>query len=410
MRKILLVILFLFPHNLFAEDGDEFFQGIWANMVDSDYEENYENISIEIPTISGRLITDVDFNNNYDSDDSKDDFNDTEVISRLFSDLALSKNFSLKSNIFLSRVDAAKENEKRKSSANGGGDMTFENTVIYVRELVVDYSEEKFSLVAGKFTANFGSAWRWGRGIWSSSLPINYIQKEKLGFGGVYRIGDEKRTGRYNFGLAVFTNDRKNLDNSMINSRDVGHKNDAKPGDTRNLDSYNLSLDINFDFGKSEVLSYHFAYVDLAVNSRQSSVASSKIADQKGFVLNSKYIYPVSDNFLLDGLLEYVEMKNVGGNSDAANKSLSFSMVGEIYENWNVTFANTAYENSNLSQGDLNYNQNLYELSAGYKFDKTRYFDQFLVQLGYKKLRNNYQSYINEQNALGVLLRYIKSF
>ncbi|MBM5782256.1 MAG: hypothetical protein FJ368_02415 [Pelagibacterales bacterium] len=410
MRKFFLVFLLIFPQNLFAENSDNFFQGIWANMVDYDYEEEYEKSSKDGPEISGRVITDISFDNNYESNDSKDKFNDATVLGRLFSDLSFTKSFSIKTNIFLSRVDASKENEKRKNSPSGGGDMAFENTGLYVRELVLDYSKENFSVIAGKYTANFGTAWRWGRGIWSNSLPIKYIQKEKLGFGGVYRIGDEKRTGRYNFGFSAFTNDRKNLDNSIFNHRDVGNKYDAKAGDTRGLDSYNASLDINFDFGYREKLSYHFSYLNLAVNSNQTSVKYSKIADQKGFVLGTNYIYPINDALVLDSLVEYVEMKNVGGNSDSGNKALSLSLVGEIYNNWNVTLANSYYKNSNLSDGSLNYNENLYEFSTGYKFDKTKYFDQLLLQIGYKKLRNNYQSYINEQNAAGVLLRYIKSF
>ncbi len=411
MRKFFLLFFLFLPQNLCAENSDNFFQEIWANMVDYEYENEYKKSSLDYyPKISGRVITDVSFDNNYDSNDSKDKFNDTEFLGRFFSDLSFTKSFSIKSNIFLSRVDVAKENEKRKNSPSGGGDMTFENIGLYVRELVFDYSKKNFSVISGKYTVNFGTAWRWGRGIWSNSLPINYIQKEKLGFGGVYRIGDEKKTGRYNFGFSAFTNDRKNFDNSIFNSRDVVHKSDAKPGDTRSFDSYNTSLDINFDFGVIEKLSYHFSYLNLGVNSNQTSVKYSKIADQKGFVLGTNYIYPINDMLVLDSLVEYVEMKNVGGNSDDGNKTLSFSLVSEIYKNWNLTFANSSYKTSNLSKGDSNYNQNLYELSTGYKFDKTRYFNQFLIQLGYKKLRSNYQSYINEQNAAGVLLRYIKSF
>lgn len=410
MRKYLLFLLLLLPSQLFAKNYDEFFQGIFVNKVNSTYDERYENNLANNIKISGKNITDLTFENNYNTTDSKNQFNNTEILSRFFSDINFSKNLSLKSNILLSKVDAENENIRRKNSANGGGDMSFENSGIYIQELVLDYSEKNYSILAGKFTANFGQSWIWGRGIWANSVPLNYAQNEKLGFGGIYRIGDSKKTGRYNFAFSTFTNDRKNLDNSIINNRNSSSKNVAKAGDTRNFDSYNISLDVNFDFAENEKLSYHFAYLNLAVNSNQTAINYSKIADQKGFVLNSRYRYPVDSNLLFDGLVEYVEMKNIDGNGDASNKNLNYSLVAEIYQNWNITLANNIYKNSVLNVGNLNYNQNLYEISGGYKFDKTKYFDQFLIQLGYKKLRNNYQSYIDEQNAFGILARYIKLF
>ena len=310
----------------------------------------------------------------------------------------------------LIRLDqTSTESEQNLRALNpSAGNQYFENQTLFAQEIVITYENKNTSLLAGKFTPNFGTAWQWGRGIWSHDLARNYKENEKLGVGGVYRVGNLKKVGLYNFGLAAFTNDRNNLDNSLITNRDSDSKSDAKPGDTKSLKSYVASLDILFAFNKKEQLSYHFSYIDMAVNSRASSIPQNKIDSQKGIAAGMNYRYPINDYFLLDTLLEYVDLKNIGGNSDVGQQYSTLSFVGELCRNWNVTGATT-----NLAQKQINQNgfdQNLSEISVGYKFDKTVIFDKLLLQVGYKNSRTNYKTSVETNNSYGVLLRYIKSF
>jgi hypothetical protein len=400
MKKLLIILLTIFPVEVFSQDNssqDHSSQGLCQILMKNNYR-------MTEPKFSARLVTDIDFDRHYNSTDGVEQYSDTRSISRLFSRVKLNDEFALNTNLEFSSFNSV----SGERTGNAIGDRAFEENGAGIEELALSYNHKNVTILAGKYIPNFGTSWRWGRGIWSKDIAQSYKQDGKLGFAGIYKAGDKQKTGEYNFGFAAFTNDRKNLDNSFSNKSSPDHKYDAKAGDTRSLQSYVASVDIDFDFKEGEELSYHFAYMNLAVNERASKVAPTKIDNQKGFVASGKYRYPLHENFLLDGLLEYVDMRNVGGDSDITDKYFNFSLVGEIYHNWNVTLAESNRKNVEIDQNG--FDQNLSEISFGYKLDKSRFFDQLLLQVGYRKLRTNYKTSLNEQDSVGILARYIKLF
>lgn len=402
MKKIILTLfIMLLPFNAMAGDDDNLFQGLWQEFIEDDYEDIKSQFS-------AKLVVDLESEHRHNSTRRQDEYNDTFGTVRFAPRIKLGKNLSLNGNIRLSRVSSQHAADRRNTLPNGGGDRFFEENGITARELVINYTKDDLSLIAGKFSPAFGTAWRWGRGIWARDVAENYRQLEKIGVGTIYKAGDYHKTGRYHFGFSAFTNDRKNLDNSLMNKRDSDQKSDARPGDTRSLESYVASVDIKFDFEENEKLTYHFSYLNLAVNETASQVTPTKIDDQKGFAAALNYRYPINDNFLLDTLVEYVDMKNVNGDSDITEKYLNASFVAEFYDNWNITLASGQRKNIEIDQNG--FDEQLFEGSFGYKMKKTRFFDQLLLQIGYKSLRTNYKTSIIENNSYGLLVRYIKSF
>ena len=404
MKKFFLCLLIVLPTELFAQE--DLTQGVFKQIIKEDIQDGSEGKLFD-PKLIGQFVGDLDFNNDYQATDRQKEYKEGYARSRLFSKFSFNKNFAINSLIRLDQTNTQSEKDRRANTINTRNQY-FQNQILYIQELTATYENKDVSLLAGKFTPNFGTAWKWGRGIWSYDLARNYKETEKLGVGGIYRVGDIKKTGLYNFGFSTFTNDRNNLDNSLISNRDSDAKSNAKPGDTKSLKSYVASMDVLFEFSEKEKLSYHFSYMDLAINSRASSIPQTKIDDQKAYAAGMNYRYPVSQNFLIDSLLEYVDMKNVNGNSDVTEKYSTASFVGELYKNWNITLATTNLVRKQVSQNG--YDQNLSEISAGYKFDKTVFFDQFLIQVGYKNFRTNYKNSLETNNSYGVLLRYIKSF
>jgi hypothetical protein len=416
MKKLFLAFLFaifscIFPWEVFADDD------VAPNVLRGLVEENTEKFDVESsskfkPNFTHKLVTDLNFNDGYQATDRAEEFNDTEARIRFYSALNLSKNISLNSFFELEQSNRAAATARRHNLPNGGGDRSFEDEGIHAEELTLDYDSKNFALVAGKFNPDYGLAWRWDRGIWYHDIAENYRLREKLGLDGIYRLGSAKKTGQYEFGLSAFTNDRKNLDNTVFSKRDSDHKSDAKPGDTRSLQSYVASLDVNFDFGEKfgdkEKLSYHFASSNLAVNERASSVSPTKIDDQKGFVAGMNYQYPLVENLTLDALLEYENTRNLDGNSDVTENYLTASAIAKIYHHWNVSLAYA--ERKNMHADQFGFDQNLAEISAGYEFKKNKFFDKFLVQIGYKNQRTNYKTSLDTQNVAGLLARYYKYF
>ncbi len=412
MKKIFLLIIFSLT--CAQANADDYLKEKRTNIV-RDLVEEYEDIlskenlsTFFQPKFSNYLVVDALDNYAYQSSDKKNEYNDTLATGRLLSSFNFNKKLAINSQLTFDRVNNSDHNQRRQNSASGGGDRSFEDEGIFIRELNVSYDTKKYAILAGKFNLDFGTAWNWNRGIWTYEIANNYRQTEKLGIGGIYRLGDAKKTGEYIFGFSSFMNDRKNLDNSLITKRDSNQKSDATPGDYRLLSSYVTSLDIKFDFDKREKLSYHFAYINLAVNQKMSTVIPQNIADQKGFVAGMNYKYPLSKSIGLDSLIEYVSMKNVGGNSNVSDNYFTANIIGRLNKNWNSTLGYS--KQSRLQFAQNGYDQDLSEVSFGYEFDKNSFFDSFIVQVGYKNLRTNYKTSFDETNSLGVLARYAKGF
>ncbi len=407
MKKSIFFFITLFlPCNLFAQESA--YQAVEAapiavkNPISIKSQIRVENLNVD----------------NYHTTDEANEHPYSEAKANFISNFTYNEKWFAEVQVRLENIEAA--NEKNRNYNNEGA---------YLRELKVGYNGDNFLFYAGKFRPFFGIAWRNGRynwydyaannleqfdynntrGIWSDYIAQNYAQNEKLGVGTVVKAGNEKTVGKYELGLSFFTNDRKNLDNSVLNSRSSATKSDALPGDTRSLSSYTASLDVSYDFSFNEKLFYRFAYINLATNSNAvTTIAADKIADQKGLSLAMNYQYPFSRLLTLNGLLEYVEMKNVGGNSDVEDKYLNASLVANIYHNWNITGAYGSRANQHY--GLNGFDQTMAEISAGYRFDKTVLFDSFLIQAGYRNLRSDYKINVDERNSLGILLRYIKNF
>ncbi len=403
MKKVFLfLVLTLLFSQAFANDAN---QSTLEGLTTKDDAHLVKKFATKLSTT---LIFETKFSDNYQTTNRQDEYKDSVAKLRLINKFKLNDVLSINSRLLVTSIDNRGKVAARNNNPRGGGDRTFENIGVIAQELNLVLDHEKYALIAGKFNLNFGKAWLWNRGIWIQDLVNNYRQIEKLGFAGVYRLGDAKKTGQYNFSFSAFTNDRKNLDNSLMVSRDSGHKSDAAPGDTRSLQSYNAALDINFKFSQQEKLSYHFAYLNLAVNPRASALAQNKIADQKSVVLNMNYQRPIFEKILLDGLFEYVETKNLNGNGDLSEKYFTANFITKFDEHWSFLVGNSNHQY--LQYGANGYDQNLSEASVGYEFGKTSFFDRLTLQAGYKNLRNDYKTSVDTRNGMGLIMRYYKDF
>ncbi|MES2678099.1 MAG: hypothetical protein V4612_07325 [Pseudomonadota bacterium] len=380
MRKSKFIAIFagcfLLQYNANCADMTD---GAWKNL-DEQYQQNIDNKNI----ISGMLNNRIYYTDTYHSDDRRNEYNDAFIKSVLGVNLRFSDHFIVKTNIKFDVMPQASEN-LRQSQLAKGEDRFFDNQGAFINELILNYNYKNFSALAGKFTADFGNAWRIENGIWVNELARQYRQSEKLGLGIIQRVGDEKTVGEYVFGLSAFTNDRKNLDNSIITTRDSAAKSDGTPGDTRNLDSYVLSTDIFYDFGNQEKLSYHFSYLNLAVNKRQNTIiASNKISDEKAFALNMKYEYPINNNFLLDSFVEYTNIINLDGDTDKGVDFLTVNFTAYIFKDFSITLAKA--KEKQVKFGENGIDKSIEELSFGYKFDNlSPILKGLLFSVGYRQ-------------------------
>jgi hypothetical protein len=355
--------------------------------------------------IKSKIVSDIALEN-HDSQNSKNEFDDVRGRIRLFNNFIFSKNFSLNSQVFLNRFDSDAQKSRRQNASDGGGDRFFDNHGVILREFNLSYAGENYNLAAGKFNLNFGRAWNFTHGIWLRDLANqNYRLQEKLGIRGNFSAGNLQKTGKYNFGFTAFTGDSKNFDNAILNQRQSKTKNDV--GFSRGLNSWLATMDVDFDFGKKEKLSYHFGYTNLDVSAKNSALARNEIANQKSWVAAINYQYPLQ-NLILDGLFEFVDVTNFSGNPEISEKYLTASLNLIFNENW--SFLNGVSRRKNIENNSIAFEEEVFESSLQYSFLKNKFFDLLTIQAGFRNFENNSTASSETQKSLGLMLRYYKDF
>lgn|GEM_PF-852644 len=356
--------------------------------------------------ISNRIVSDLSLTDNYGN--SRNKFFDTNGVVRYFTSIQLKKDFEFYGLFRLSRFDNDFDIAKRQQSSNGGGSRIFENMGIGISELSLKYSKNNSSLIVGKFTANFGTAWRWNKAIAVHNIPQNYALTEKLGITAITKYGNIKKSGLYNFSLSFFTNDRKNFDNSLFHRRQSASKSQALAGDTRSLASYALATDISFDFSEKEKLRYHIGYSKLAVNKRASSLPSNIIKKQQGIVFGMNYEFPISHDFSGEAILEHADIKNPDGDTRVLNNYLTTNFILKYSNKYSLMIGNSRNKNKNISLNSSR--RNISEINIGYEFTKNKYFDKLTTQLGYHHRTEKNADQNTNNKALSILIRYYKNF
>ena len=125
MKKFFLILLLIFPAESFCQDY--YFQGLWPNLVNKEY-------NVDEPMFSNRIVSDVNLDRRYNSTNREDEYNDTAIVARLSSKIKLNKNFALNGRFSLNRMSTADEDGRRNDSSDGGVDRAFENSGIAIQQ------------------------------------------------------------------------------------------------------------------------------------------------------------------------------------------------------------------------------------------------------------------------------------
>ena len=396
-------------------EGDEDKIFLNVNIFNKKNKENLRKIIDIIPTIevqkfkiTNRIVADTTATNNFQSANQRNEFRDITGALRYYSTIHLNKNFEIYGLARLTRFDNDSDIARRENNDKSGNHRTFENLGINLSELSLKYSNGNSSLIAGKFTTNFGTAWRWNKGIFVHTIPQNYALNEKLGLTAVTKYGNVKKTGLYNFSLSLFTNDRKNFDNSLLHRKNSDTKSQAIAGDTRSLSSMTLATDINFEFSEKEKLSYHIAYSKLGINKNATAVALDRLKKQTGVVFGMNYKFPIQQNLDLETMLEYANIQNINGNSNISDKYFTSNLILKYYSHYSLMIGNS--NNRNKNRLSARSSMNITEINLGYEFDKNKFFDKLTTQIGYYQALTRVASTHNKQKSFALLVRYYKNF
>jgi len=361
------------------------------------------------PIISGKFTSEFFDNYTYDSTNKDNEFNEDYLRLKLALKVNFSKNLYLNSQFSFKEINTSSEKIRRASSPDNGDDISFENHALYIKKLNLNYDYKNATFLAGKFSTKFGQSWTRKDNIWIfEEARNNYREDEKLGFASYLKAGDKKTIGKYNFGLAVFNNDIKIFDGSIITRRDGTDKSDGVPGDERGLKSYITSMDINYEFQKDEELSYHFSYINLAVDKNHSPIAKEKIDDMEGYALNMNYKYPFHKNFIGEGFIEYVNLNNYAGNTDSDKDFLTTLLKLNFFNNYYITVGR--YFEKEKELGTNGVDRDVKELNFGYKFNDNSFLKNLHLMAGIKREKTDEKTSKSINEVAGVRIRYEYKF
>lgn len=341
--------------------------------------------------ISGESVFEFHLNDQFSSDDNNNEYVDSFGRNETAVTINLTKNLTIESNFVLERL--------KEESANGEN-RAFNGEGIFTEELKLRYSQDNFSVFGGKFNPAFGTAWDWGRGIWTHKLAEEYEQTEKLGG------GFTATAFNHTLEVSAFHDDVKVLDGSIMNNRSPRPvRGDGVPGNTDNFRSYNISISSENPFG-IEGWSYNAAYLNSATDNTSND-------NQKGFVVGTNYVFDVNKNINMDALLEYAGFNDYEGVEGAERRFVTANLITTIHKNWNATVGIAKITDE--AAATLDTTHNLFQVSAGYKFGEKFLGKKFILpglslEAGYKYESEDDGLLASDTETLGVLSRYTLEF
>ena len=226
------------------------------------------------------------------------------------------------------------------AGVNANDDIWFDRNGAFFEELKLNFESGPYAAWAGKFNPAFGTAWDYGRGIWSEDFAEDYEITEKIGGGASYTV-DTGSFGTHTLGASTFFTDTTELSKAAFTARDQTELSDGGSGNTEDLSSYAVSLNSE-NLAGIEGLTYNLAYRFLA---EQDSGQSATTDDETGFVIGAGYVVPVDENLSFDTLVEYASIDNYAGVTDANRDYYYASVIANINKNWNVTGGYTCKRN-----------------------------------------------------------------
>lgn len=318
----------------------------------------------DTPRIEGEIVTELQNDYNYKSDDKdaelNDLFNTTEADFSFFA----TEEFYLNTLLVFEPVEDTDPEENRFFGDEG----------LYVEVLTINWETDSFFVLAGKFGPNFSLAYNDAPGIYGTELAEDDIElSERLGFSAGLAFGESgiplgiEGIGRQELSASVFVADTSFLSNSVIESRGQLNREEGGPSNTRGFESFTLALD-GYELPQAEGLRYQFAFakqgVDTVLDDDGNEIANT--ADEYRASAAAEWAIGVTDDITITPLLEYVHFWNGGGIDGEERDYLTASTLFE-WQNWNLALAYTGRFIDNDEGEDFDDYQ--FQVSAGYTFD-----------------------------------------
>ncbi|MDP6342668.1 MAG: hypothetical protein QF491_03970 [Alphaproteobacteria bacterium] len=292
------------------------------------------------PKFSGGISIEVQYDDTHDADDPAAELSDLYTTTEPELVVEFQPGLSLLLHGVLEPVQDATD------------DRTFEDHGLYVQELYLGYEGERFSLLGGKFSPNFGTAWDATPGVYGTDFAADYEITEQIGAQGAAKL-DDWLPGAHRLSLGTFFVDTTSLGESAFDNRGRTTKSAGGVGNTEDFSSFAIALD-GGDIAAAPGLSYHLAHLHRAAGRGDAT-------DERAIAVGGQYqgeAGPLS----LAALAEVAWFDDADGVRDQDRDYLTAGLqLG--WRAWNLAVSGTGRDM------DVGGNDQLLQISAGYQFD-----------------------------------------
>lgn len=331
------------------------------------------------PVVSGEIAFELQNDWNYRSDDRANLNNNLSPTIEPSATFRLSPRWSVFAHAVMETVGDAAQFENR----------AFEDIGLYMEDLYIEFSADRFGAKAGKLNPGFGVAWDNAHGLYGTDLAEDYEISERIGFVGDWQVG-AGRYGTHTVSGATFFADTSFLSESALRGRGDTREQDGGVSNTESFKSFVVAVNgeeipILGNFG------YHLSFM------RQAQGAGDS-ADEHSVAAAIFTSFDLGGGVTFDPLFEAVRQTDQGGA--IGTDRLYLTLSGQVgWKGWNFAASWTERETDNpaaATDTDAHF-----QLSAGYAFDSG-----LSIDVGWKVSEDGG----TETRTLGALAAYTIEF
>lgn len=299
------------------------------------------------PSVSGEIAFELQNDWNYASDDRSNLNNNLSPTVEPSATFQLSPRWSVFAHAVMEPVGSAAKFENR----------AFEDIGLYMQDLYVEFSADRFGAKAGKLNPGFGVAWDKAAGLYGTDLAEDYEISERIGFVGDWRVG-AGRYGNHTVSGATFFADTSIFSESALRGRGDTRERDGGVSNTESFKSFVVALN-----GKEIPMLGNFGY---HLSFMRQAKGAGNTADEHSFAAAVFTSFDLGGGVTFDPLIEAVRQTDSGGA--AGTDRLYLTLSGQFgWKGWNLAASWTERETDNPAAATNT--DSHFQLSAGYAFD-----------------------------------------
>ena len=298
-------------------------------------------------SVSGEIAFELQNDWNYRSDDRSNLNNNLSPKIEPSATFTLTPRWSIYAHAVMEPVGSAAKFENR----------AFEDIGLYMQDLYLEFSADRFGAKAGKLNPGFGVAWDKAAGLYGTDLAEDYETSERIGFVGDLKVG-AGRYGTHTVSGATFFADTSFFSESALRGRGDTRERDGGVSNTESFKSFVVALN-GEDLPALGNFGYHLSFM------RQARGAGNT-ADEHSVAAAVFTSFDLGGGVTFDPLFEAVRQTDQGGAAGTDRLYLTFS--GQVgWKGWNLAATWTERETDNPAAATNT--DSHFQLSAGYAFD-----------------------------------------